>query len=155
MVNAILRQTNMDNGDTEFGAFSCWLNKTGFEKAPENSHKQSVWDKTLVENTLKGKLDVASQARLCGAEVDESGRHGLHCKISSGRIARHTEINNFISVAIYSLNAPNVLEPNHLCRSDGKRSDGMTIFPWKENVSSGTRHVSIHCRLPTKVMLRP
>ncbi|KAL7670101.1 hypothetical protein ACOME3_005039 [Neoechinorhynchus agilis] len=47
-------------------------------------------------------------------------------------MARHAELNNIISRTLHSLNVLTLLEPNHLCRSDGKRPDGMTIFPWKE-----------------------
>ena len=38
----------------------------------------------------------------------------------------------------YSLAAaqnPSILEPNGLCRDDGKHPDGVTIIPWKEGCS--------------------
>ena len=67
----------------------------------------------------------------CGANVDHLGTHGLSCRISSGHFHCHAALNDIIHKALTSANVPAHLEPSGLCRSDGKRPDGVTIVPWK------------------------
>lgn len=67
----------------------------------------------------------------CGTEVETRGTHGLSCRFSKGRIARHSHVNDIIKRALSSADFPSILEPNGLARADGKRPDGMTYFPWK------------------------
>ena len=68
---------------------------------------------------------------ICGVMVEQNGRHGLSCKKQVGRISRHNEINDLIKRALVQANISAVTEPPGLFRSDGKRPDGMTHFPWK------------------------
>ena len=63
--------------------------------------------------------------------VEKLGHHGLSCKKSRGRFARHCSLNDAIQRALGSGQVTSVLEPVGLDRGDGKRPDGMTIFPWK------------------------
>ena len=67
----------------------------------------------------------------CGAAVDKRAIHGLSCYKSEGRHSRHAAINNIIKRSLAAAQIPSVLEPPGLCRSDGKRPDGVTIIPWK------------------------
>ena len=67
----------------------------------------------------------------CGAAVDKRAIHGLSCYKSEGRYSRHAAINNIIKRSLAAAQIPSVLEPPGLCRSDGKRPDGVTIIPWK------------------------
>ena len=67
----------------------------------------------------------------CGEAVNSLGHHGLSCSRSAGRIARHANINDIIRRALVAVGVPAVLEPNGLARDDGKRPDGMSLFPWK------------------------
>lgn len=69
---------------------------------------------------------------ICGATVDASGTHGLSCRKSAGRIARHTAINGIIKAALTAAETQCRLEPRGLARDDGKRPDGVTTIPWKE-----------------------
>ena len=57
--------------------------------------------------------------------------HGLSCKKSAGRFSRQTYVNNLIKRALESAHVPTILEPQGVSRTDGKRPDEMTIFPWK------------------------
>ena len=68
----------------------------------------------------------------CGAAVDASGSHGLSCRRSAGRVARHQYINDILWRAMHRANIPAVKEPTGLSRTDGKRPDGMTMVPWQE-----------------------
>ena len=43
---------------------------------------------------------------------------------------RHSHVNDLIKRALASAETPSILEPNGLCRSDGKRPDGLTLYPW-------------------------
>ena len=63
--------------------------------------------------------------------MDKFGHHGLSCKKSRGRHARHNSLNNAVQRALGSAHVTSVLEPVGLDRGDGKRPDGLTIFPWK------------------------
>jgi hypothetical protein len=71
----------------------------------------------------------------CGAFVDCRGTHGLSCKRSSGRQARHAFINDIIHRALVRANIPSTKEPAGLSRTDGKRPDGLTLIPWSSGRS--------------------
>lgn len=68
----------------------------------------------------------------CGEPVGPSGRHGLSCKRSAGRLSRHEAINNTFARALRSAGIPCVLEPNGLSSADGKRPDGMSLIPFEK-----------------------
>ena len=68
----------------------------------------------------------------CGAHVDALGHHALSCKLSAGRLPRHAALNDIIKRALHTAGIPSILEPAGLDRGDGKRPDGMTIFPFKQ-----------------------
>ena len=67
---------------------------------------------------------------VCGKMVSIDGRHGLSCKYSSGRHARHSALNEIVKKALNSAHIPAVREPPGLCRRDGKRPDSLTLVPW-------------------------
>ena len=73
----------------------------------------------------------AAHTCCCGQNVDEYGTHGLACKRSAGRFARHAFFNDFIRRSLASVVVPSVLEPAGLSRTDGKRPDGVTAIPWQ------------------------
>ena len=58
----------------------------------------------------------------CGAMVDDSGLHGLSCKMSAGRSLRHFQINDLIFRALKRADIPSIKEPNGLVRGDGKKN---------------------------------
>ena len=64
--------------------------------------------------------------------VDEYGFHPLSCQYNEGRHPRHTAINDIICRALKSSGTAAVLEPNGLNRGDGRRPDGITIFPFSQ-----------------------
>ena len=68
---------------------------------------------------------------VCGTAVDSSGIHGLSCRKSAGRGARHSAINSIVKAALTSAEIPSRLEPRGLARDDGKRPDGVTSMPWR------------------------
>lgn len=63
--------------------------------------------------------------------MDKFGRHGLACKKSYGRKARHDTINDLIKRALLTCGFPALREPTGCNRSDGKKPDGLTLVPWK------------------------
>ena len=67
---------------------------------------------------------------VCGVEVDCLGIHGLACRKSTGRHFRHNAVNDLIERALASAEIPALLEQKSLSMDDGKRSDGLTVFPW-------------------------
>lgn len=69
---------------------------------------------------------------VCGKPVQGTATHGLDCRKSSGKHARHSEVNNIIKRALTAAGVPSQLEPAGLSRDDGKRPDGATIIPWSQ-----------------------
>ena len=67
----------------------------------------------------------------CGAVVDCRGTHGLSCKRSAGRSARHACINDIVHRALVRAGVASVKEPAGMSRTDGKRPDGLTLVPWQ------------------------
>jgi len=71
----------------------------------------------------------------CGAQVDAYGRHGFVCKKAPGRSIRHHALNDLVARALSAADIPSLKEPQGLCRSDGKRPDGLTLVPWQSGKS--------------------
>ena len=72
---------------------------------------------------------------ICGKLVNELGRHGLSCKNAKGTHARHSQANDLIKRALGSAQVPAIREPPGLVRSDFKRPDGLTLYPWSQGKS--------------------
>ena len=68
----------------------------------------------------------------CGFPVQGTATHGLDCRKSSGKHARHSAVNDIIHRALQAAGVPSQLEPSGLSRDDGKRPDGATIVPWSQ-----------------------
>ena len=94
---------------------------------------------TLLDNdslrigiSLRLGIQLCTQHRCrCGKIVDEFGLHPLSCRMSSGRLPRHAALNDTIKRALDSAGFPAILEPIGLDRGDGKRPDGITLFPYE------------------------
>ena len=67
---------------------------------------------------------------VCGNVVDKTGRHGLSCTNTKGTIPRHQHVNDILKRALGSAQVVATTEPVGLSRNDGKRPDGLTLFPW-------------------------
>ena len=67
---------------------------------------------------------------VCRAEVDVFAHHGLSCRYSKGRQARHSQANNIIARALRAADVQTELEPRHLLNNDRKKADGATLFAW-------------------------
>ena len=82
---------------------------------------------------LRVGADVCSSHRCrCGSMADRKGYHALTCRFSAGRHPRHTALNDVVRRALQSAGIPSLLEPTGVDRGDGKRPDGMTIYPFAE-----------------------
>ena len=68
----------------------------------------------------------------CGRRVDTLGHHGLSCQFSEGRLPRHANLNDVVKRALAAAGIPSWLEPVGLDRGDGRRPDGVTIFPYHQ-----------------------
>ena len=67
----------------------------------------------------------------CGVRMDARGYHCLSCRLNEGSLSRHAGINSIIKRCLGKIGLPSILEPSELDRDDGRRPDGITIFPWK------------------------
>ena len=81
---------------------------------------------------LGTELCQVHQCAACDARVDARGSHALSCKRNAGRTQRHHYINDLVWRAVTKAGIPALKEPHGLCRSDGKRPDGLTLIPWRE-----------------------
>ena len=72
------------------------------------------------------------RCRSCSRKVTLLGLHGLSCPMSAGRRPRHAHLNDVVNRALSSAGFPAVLEPVGLDRGDGRRPDGLTVFPFRE-----------------------
>ena len=81
---------------------------------------------------LRVGADVCSGLHVCrcGLPADVKGCHALTCRFSAGRLPRHTAMNDVVRRALLSAGVPAQLEPYGIDRGDGKRPDGMTVFPF-------------------------
>ena len=66
----------------------------------------------------------------CGEMVDTLGSHGLSCRLSSGRITRHTTVNDLLHRALNRAGLSAVKEPDGLSPGSSLRPDGVTLVPW-------------------------
>ena len=82
----------------------------------------------------------------CGAEVDHLATHGLSYRKSEGRHYRHAAIIEIMYRALASACIPSRPESSGLDRSDGKRTDGVTMIPWK----NGKPLANMGCNLPRR-----
>ena len=62
------------------------------------------------------------------------GHHGLSCgkHPGQGRHPRHYALNNVVKLSLRAAGVPSWLEPVGLDRGDGKRPDGLTVFPFSD-----------------------
>ena len=67
--------------------------------------------------------------------MDAYGRHGLVCKKAPGRSIRHHALKDLVARALSDADIPSSIEPQGLCRSDGKRPNGLTLLPWQSGKS--------------------
>ena len=79
----------------------------------------------------------SSHSCSCGEQVDSHGIHGLSCRTSAGRSARHFMLNDIIFRALASAGIPSVKEPVGLGSyvdeggvEKGLRPEGLTLIPW-------------------------
>ena len=71
----------------------------------------------------------------CGQRMDVRGLHGLSCRFSAGRHPRHAALNDVVRRALKSAGIPSIMEPVGVDRGDGKRPDGLTVFPFSNGKS--------------------
>jgi hypothetical protein len=69
---------------------------------------------------------------ICGASVNTRGSHA-ECRRNPGRSQRHHFVNNLIWRSLSRAGFPSIKEPQGLLRADGKRTDGLTLIPKKED----------------------
>ena len=70
----------------------------------------------------------------CGQFVTDLGHHGLSCRLTAkvGRLPRHYHLNDVVKRSLAAAGIPSWLEPVGLDRGDGKRPDGLTVFPFTD-----------------------
>ena len=66
----------------------------------------------------------------CGETVEVSGVHGLSCRFNSGRLSRHTTVNDLLYHALNRAGFASVKEPQGLITGSSLRPDGVTLVPW-------------------------
>ena len=67
--------------------------------------------------------------------MDSLGLHGLSCKFSAGRHPRHSAPNYVVKRSLRGAGVPSILEPVGVDSGDGKRPDGIAVFPFSRGKS--------------------
>ena len=67
----------------------------------------------------------------CGTMTDAYGYHSLSCHLNPGRLPRHAALNDTVYRALAASGVVAILEPRGLDRGDGRRPDGITVFPFR------------------------
>ena len=62
--------------------------------------------------------------------MDTFGTHFLSCRFSAWRIPRHSAQNDVVRRGLSAAGIPSMLEPSGLDSGDGKRPDGITVYPY-------------------------
>ena len=68
----------------------------------------------------------------CGTMSDALGHHSLSCHRNQGRLPRHAALNDVVYRALAAAGLAAILEPRGLDRGDGRRPDGITVFPFRQ-----------------------
>ena len=115
-----------------FKAASCPESSTSLNCIPNNSVGTFVDNDTLrIGVALRVGLSVCIPHRCkCGMIVNAFGTHPLTCHFSAGRIPRHSALSDVVRRRLSAAGVLSMLEPSGLDRGDGKRPDGITVFPY-------------------------
>ena len=71
----------------------------------------------------------------CVSMIDTDGVHPLICRYSAGRFTRYSAPNDIIKRVLDAVGTHSVLKPVGLHRGDGRRSGGITVFPFLQDKS--------------------
>ncbi|ESN97421.1 hypothetical protein HELRODRAFT_178213 [Helobdella robusta] len=77
-----------------------------------------------------GLTIVSGYKCLCGFDVAALGHHGLSCRLGSGRQARPSAMNGYLSRLFQKANIPTIKEPAGVISNSNNRPDGYTLVPW-------------------------
>ena len=80
-------------------------------------------------------MDLCVPHNCHGGSPDARGLHSFVCKRAPGGSARHHALNDLVVRSFASVGVPVTKEPAGLFRSDGKRPDGVSLFPWQSGKS--------------------
>ena len=67
---------------------------------------------------------------LVDANVERWWTQPLSCRFGAGRNPRHSALNDVVRRGLSAAGIPSMLEPSGLDRGDGKRPDGITVYPY-------------------------
>ena len=68
-----------------------------------------------------------------GNTVDAFGTHHLSCRLSEGRILRHSAQSVVVRHGLSAAGIPSMLDPPGLVRGDGRRPDEITVIPYSRD----------------------
>jgi len=86
--------------------------------------------------------------------VDITGSHALSCMRTPGRAQRHHFVNDLIWRSLSKAGFISIKEPQGLLRSDGKRSNGLTLIPWQDG-RCATWDITVTDIVVTSYLSRP
>ena len=66
----------------------------------------------------------------CGTTGYTFGTQPLSCHFCAGHIPRHSALSDVVRRGLSAAGKPSMLEPSGLDRGDGKRPDGITVYPY-------------------------
>ena len=66
----------------------------------------------------------------CGTTVDTFVTHPLSCRFSAVCIPRHSALSDIVRRGLSAAGIPSMLKPSGHDRDDGKRPNGITVYPY-------------------------
>ncbi|XP_005111645.1 dentin sialophosphoprotein [Aplysia californica] len=140
MSNAFSRENEIDDKLESMVRPSTWFQYLLKHDEPDTSSEGGKSGSVSLNRYLgkmsrvRGMMDVL-EARLAGAtavsSVDSFGLRPLSCRRSGGHLPRHAALNDIVTCALDASGLHCILTPSGLDHSDGKRPDGLTIFPFE------------------------
>ena len=111
-------------GSTQWGLVVCAIHHFLWPKTRRRSCESRRWSTAWSALTCSTPMSLW----ICGGCTRPLQ---LRLKRAPGKTSRHHALNDLVSHAFASAGIPATKEPHGLTRSDGERSDGLTLVPWQ------------------------
>ncbi|KAI0987877.1 hypothetical protein GJ496_006429 [Pomphorhynchus laevis] len=110
-------------------------------KMPHSSDRREGIESVLANNSFEIVISGDMTYLQCGVVCDNATAHGLDCRYSLSRHARHAEVSGTIRRTLMAADMPSRLEPMCLSRTDDKRIEGGTLVALKHEFN---QHLAVH-----------
>ena len=124
------------------------MSLTNEQESPLNRTQKNWTQPVFVRTTqdLISRMD-DKRSKIFNAH---QGKFGSQTK-SAGRFSRHATLKSLIKQTLGSIDLPSMLEPRGLYRTDGKRTDGVTMIPWERGEQLAWNVTDMDALIPSRL----